>query len=44
MNKKVFIICAVFALIMSCDNHGNLKKIEEKNQEKTKEKDVKGQV
>ncbi|MBB6043647.1 hypothetical protein QIA34_07900 (plasmid) [Borreliella yangtzensis] len=44
MKKKFFIICAVFALIMSCDNHGNLKIIEEKNQEKTKEKDVKGQV
>ncbi|MBB6043581.1 hypothetical protein QIA34_07685 (plasmid) [Borreliella yangtzensis] len=25
MNKKMFIICAVFALIISCDNHGNLK-------------------
>ncbi|MBB6043628.1 hypothetical protein QIA34_06135 (plasmid) [Borreliella yangtzensis] len=44
MEKKVFIICAVFALIISCDNHGNLKIIEEKNQEKTKEKGVKGQV
>ncbi|WP_418909436.1 hypothetical protein QIA41_05300 (plasmid) [Borreliella sinica] len=44
MKKKFFIIYAVFVLIMSCDNHGNLKIIEEKNQEKTKEKDVKGQV
>ncbi|MBB6043633.1 hypothetical protein [Borreliella yangtzensis] len=40
MNKKIimFITCAVFALIMSCDNHGNLKKIEEKNQGKENQK------
>ncbi|WP_421136295.1 hypothetical protein QIA36_05545 (plasmid) [Borreliella yangtzensis] len=40
MNKKLimFIFCAIFALIISCDNHGNLKKIEEKNQGKENQK------